>query len=209
MFTGIVEGLGEVRSVRRLGRGIVLEVRPPFSERELKVGESVSVNGACLTVARITSGGFEAEVSYETLERTTLGELRPGDKVNIERALRVGDRLGGHFVTGHVDGIGVVEVREDRAEFLLFVIRAPESVSRYLVEKGSVAVDGISLTVNRVYGTSFELTVIPHTASVTTMGFRKPGDRVNLEADILAKYVEKFLTPKEGLGELLKKAGFL
>ncbi|OAQ21566.1 riboflavin synthase [Thermosulfurimonas dismutans] len=212
MFTGLVEGLGTIKKIRPKGGGLVLGIEAPFSLENTRVGDSVAVNGACLTVVALEGQIFEVDVSPETLMRTTLGELKVGDRVNLERALRLGDRLGGHLVTGHVDGIGRVVSRENKGNFFFFRIWAPSEVSRYLVEKGSVAVDGVSLTVNRVFGEEFELAVIPHTASLTTLGFRKSGDRVNLEADLLAKYVEKFLSPYRGGGDLsedfLKESGF-
>lgn len=212
MFTGLVEGLGVVRGIRTEGGGLVLRVEAPFPLEGTRVGDSIAVNGACLTVTALSPPFFEAAVSPETLRRTTLGRLRPGERVNLERALRLGDRLGGHLVTGHVDGVGEVLSREDREDFIFLRLRAPENVARYLVEKGSVAVDGVSLTVNRVEGPIFELAIIPHTARVTTMGLRRPGDAVNLEADLLAKYVEKFLRPyqRERLTEnFLREKGFL
>ncbi|HFC98416.1 MAG TPA: riboflavin synthase [Thermosulfurimonas dismutans] len=210
MFTGLVEGLGTVRMSRGRGGGVRLGIEPPFPAEELRLGESVAVNGACLTVVEVRPPIFEADVSPETLKRTTLGRLRPGDRVNIERALRWGDRLGGHLVSGHVDGVGEVLSRTERTDFFFFRIRAPENVATYLVEKGSVAVDGVSLTVNRVEGLNFEIAVIPHTAEITTLGFRKPGDPVNLEVDLLAKYVEKLLKPyQRGLSEeFLRQKGF-
>ncbi|QJA06113.1 riboflavin synthase [Thermosulfurimonas marina] len=211
MFTGLVEGLGRVEDLRREGEGALLLIAPPFPAEELSLGESVAVNGACLTVTRIHSGAFEVMVSPETLSRTTLGDLHRGDPVNLERALRLSDRLGGHLVTGHVDGVGRVLERRETGEFLFLRLEAPEEVARYLVEKGSVAVDGVSLTVNRVSGRTFELAIIPHTARLTTLGLRRPGDRVNLEADLIAKYVEKFLSPyrqRDLSLEFLREKGF-
>ncbi len=188
-----------------------MRIEAPFPLDGTRLGDSVAVNGACLTVVTLEAPFFEVEVSPESLARTTLGQLKVGEKVNLERALKVGDRLGGHLVTGHVDGVGEVLSREERGNFIFFRIRAPESVARYLVEKGSVAVDGVSLTVNRVQGAVFELAIIPHTARLTTMGFRKPGDLVNLEADLLAKYVEKFLKPYQERSlteEFIREKGF-
>ena len=201
-----------VREARAQKGGLVLRIEAPFPLEDTRVGDSIAVNGACLTVAALSPPFFEVVISPETLRRTTLGHLRSGERVNLERALRLGDRLGGHLVTGHVDGVGEVLSREETGEFLFLRIRAPENVVRYLVEKGSVAVDGVSLTVNRVEGPVFELAIIPHTARVTTMGFRKPGDRVNLEADLLAKYVENFLRPyytRDLTEEFLRDKGFL
>ena len=210
MFTGIVEGLGQVQKIYPKGGGLGLAIKPPFRLDGTQIGDSIAVNGACLTVTSLKGDLFEVDVSYETLRRTTLGKLKVGEAVNLERALRLGDRIGGHLVTGHVDGVGRILNREDRGAFIFLAVEAPEEVAHYLVEKGSVALDGISLTVNRVRGLVFELTIIPHTAEITTLKFRKPGDEVNLEADLLAKYVEKFLRPyqKEDLEAKLRDAGF-
>jgi len=212
MFTGLIEGLGILERIRPKGGGLVLGIEAPFSLEDTRIGDSIAVNGACLTVVALKGQMFEVEVSPETLRRTTLGELKVGDRVNLERALRLGDRLGGHLVTGHVDGIGRIVSRETKGNFIFFRIWAPPEVSRYLVEKGSVTVDGVSLTVNQVWREEFGVAVIPHTASLTTLGFRKPGDRVHLEADLLAKYVEKFLSSYIGhknlFEDFLKKSGF-
>ncbi|RLA95453.1 MAG: riboflavin synthase [Deltaproteobacteria bacterium] len=193
MFTGIVEGVGEVVGLERRGEVLRLRISVPVALTGIGVGDSISVSGICLTVTEIEEGRVLVEVSRETMLCSTLGDLKVGDRVNLERALEVGGRFGGHFVTGHVDGTGeVLEVRRG-PETMKLRIRAPEGVVRYLVEKGSVAVDGVSLTVNAVRGDEFEVMIIPYTAQRTTLSHLKGGDRVNLEADILAKYVEKFL----------------
>lgn len=216
MFTGLVETLGEVAAVRNTGSGIRLSVRP-LSVFELETGDSVSVNGVCLTVTRITPGlsgkGEECafDVSPETMRSTNLGELKPGDRVNLERALRLSGRLGGHIVTGHVDNVGIITGKKPAGEYTFYTFEAPPDVLKYIVGKGSVAVDGISLTVVDVGGMSFSTAIIPHTLAATTLGDKGVGDRVNLEADIIGKYVEKLLHGKEpdpGLMELLKKQGF-
>ena len=184
MFTGIVEELGTVRS-RDGGRfaftaGVVLE--------DAKIGDSIAVNGCCLTVVEVGEGYWVADAVDETLSRTNLGDLAPGDPVNLERPVRVTDRLGGHIVQGHVDAVGeVVEAAP------ALKVRMPEHLARYVVEKGSITVDGCSLTVVDALDDGFTVAVIPHTAEVTTLGRRKPGERVNLEVDLVAKYVEKLL----------------
>ena len=211
MFSGLVEGLGWVQECYSKAGGLRLSIKPPFPAEELSVGESIAVNGACLTVIKVEPPFFQVDVSPETLVRTTLGKVRPGDRVNLERALRFGDRLGGHLVSGHVDGVGEVLFRKKEASFFFFRIRAPKNIERYLVEKGSIAVEGVSLTINKVEGPVFEVVIIPHTAQTTTLGFRRAGDLVNLEVDLLAKYVEKLLAPyrKENLNEeFFRQKGF-
>jgi riboflavin synthase len=191
MFTGIIEELGTLKGIKRGADSAVLEVQAKTVLSEVKAGDSIAVNGVCLTVTGFSPSYFTAEVMAETLRRSTLGTLRPGDRVNLERALRLSDRLGGHMVSGHIDGVGMVKsvAKEDIA--VVFTITAPEPVARYIIEKGSIAIDGISLTVVDFKGLDFRVSIIPHTASLTTLGFRKPGDQVNLEADVIAKYVER------------------
>ncbi len=193
MFTGLIETLGSLRSIYRGGENCRLTVDSKLPAKNLALGESIAVNGICLTVTRFGEGFFEADVSPETLERTTLGQLPAGARVNLERALRLGDRLGGHMVTGHVDGVGTVLRREKRGNAVFFEIEAPPSLLRYLVPKGSVAVDGISLTVNGVDERLFDLAIIPHSLAQTNLQFLDGGARVNLETDILGKYVERLL----------------
>lgn len=193
MFTGIVQGLGTVKSVKRMAEGIVLSVAPDFELERCKQGESIAVNGVCLTATAISSRFFTADVSPETLSRTTLNELGPGSRVNLERALRLSDRLGGHIVSGHIDCVGQVLELRDLKQFTLFTFRLDSRYDRYLIEKGSVAVDGISLTVNSCNKGEFSVAIIPHTCAVTTLGFRKTGHRVNVELDVIGKYVEKLL----------------
>ena len=193
MFTGIVEGVGEVVGLERKGEVLRLRISVPVALTGIGVGDSISVSGICLTVTEIEEGRVLVEVSRETMLRSTLGDLKVGDRVNLERALEVGGRFGGHFVTGHVDGTGEVLEVQRGPETMKLRIRAPEGVVRYLVEKGSVAVDGVSLTVNAVRGDEFEVMIIPYTAQRTTLSHLKGGDRVNLEADILAKYVERLM----------------
>ncbi len=193
MFTGIVEELGEILGRQHYKESIALLIKGGNVLDDLREGDSIAVNGVCLTVAKISAAAFYADVMPETLRKTNLDELKPGEKVNLERALPVGGRLGGHFVSGHIDGTGTIigEKREGNAQIKR--ISSGNQVMRYLVAKGSVAVDGISLTVVDVDKVSFSVSLIPHTARHTTLGYKKSGDKVNLEADILGKYVEKIL----------------
>ncbi|MFQ6033632.1 MAG: riboflavin synthase [Candidatus Bipolaricaulia bacterium] len=191
MFTGIVAGVGVVRSQSK-GR---LVIEPPPELLPLK-GGSIAVNGACLTAAEVEGGRFTADLSPETLERTNLGLLRPTDRVNLELPLAAAGRFDGHLVLGHVDTVGEVTAIRRQGNFYLFSFAAPPQFDRFLVEKGSVALDGISLTVFNIKGGRFDVAVIPHTYEVTNLRYRRPGDRVNVEFDILGKYVAKLV--KEG-----------
>lgn len=216
MFTGIIEGVGQIRAIRRKGGGAEIEIGCDFDLEKTNVGDSVSVNGCCLTVTSRLGKSFWADLSPETLSTSTFSEAREGDPVNLERALKVGERLSGHIVQGHVDGVGkVVDIKEHSGS-REFVIEIPGNLLRYVVEKGSVAVDGVSLTVNRCEGASFSVMVIPHTQLKSTFQTMKRGDMVNLEVDIIGKYVEKltFLDSEEYekdsriTEEFLKKHGF-
>ncbi len=213
MFTGIIQDVGRIRSWRSRGAGKVLALDTALDTGTFELGESVAVNGVCLTVAAVAHGSFDADVSPETLRRATLGALAVGARVNLERALRPVDRLGGHFVLGHVDGTGTVRQRRPQGEFEEITFHAPGPVCRYLVEKGSVAVDGVSLTVFSCDPEGFSVAVIPHTLERTALAGCRAGDGVNLEADILGKYVEKLLgSGREGAGlsmETLARSGFL
>ena len=193
MFTGIVGATGVVRAAEPGRESVRLSVEAGRMLDGARVGDSIAVSGICLTVTRLTGGTFDADVTVETLARTTLGQLRPGDLVNVERPVVVGDRLGGHVVQGHVDGVGRVMRRERQGDAWWLEIEAPAHVARYIVEKGSVAVDGVSLTVAARQGERFTVCLIPHTCAVTTLGSIEAGASVNLEADILAKYVEQLL----------------
>ena len=212
MFTGIIEGLGEIRGLERSGGGLKIRLTPPFSAQELTLGESVAVNGVCLTVTHIDGQTATFDISPETISRTTLGGLKPGDRVNVERALRASDRLGGHIVSGHVDGVGRVLSRRSQGDFLFYEVQIPSELSRYVIQKGSIAIDGISLTVNDIRDHRLSLAIIPHTASLTTIGYRQPGDLVNIEVDIIGKYIEKLLSPWKNSTaidqEFLKQHGF-
>lgn len=189
MFSGIVERVGEIAGLRPLGADAELTIASGF--RGLVIGESIAVNGACMTVARRRGSSFTAVVSAESLRRTTLGALRAGDPVNLERSLRVSDRLSGHFVFGHVDGIGTLQAVRPEGGSALYRFSLPAGFGRFLVEKGSIAVDGVSLTVFDCGRRSFTVSVIPHTAGATTLGRMRPGARVNLETDMLARYVDR------------------
>lgn len=193
MFTGLIEELGIVKGIRSQAGGMRLSISGKTVLDGMKSGESIAVNGACLTVVEMSHALFGADVSKESLTKTTLGRLRVGDRVNLERAMRPTDRLGGHLVAGHVDAVGVIRTIERAGETSLFTFEAPQEVLRYLIYKGSIAIDGISLTVNEVQGERFSVTIIPHTARQTTLGLKKAGDPVNLEADMIGKYVEKFV----------------
>jgi len=193
MFTGLVEGTGRVRRVTPQGPDRELVISPPWPLGETVIGESVAVNGACLTVTRLTGEGLALDVSAETLSRTNLGGLRPGHAVNLERALRLGDRLGGHLVTGHVDCLGTIRELKPVGSSLRMTVAIPPEHLAYLVEKGSVCLDGVSLTVNRVLADAFELNLIPHTLSATTLQLAKEGDSVNIETDLIGKYVARLL----------------
>ena len=199
MFTGIIEELGTVKGVRRQSDGMRLSVTAKVIMDGMKTGDSIAVNGACLTVTEFDRSFFTADVSGETVNRTNIGKLRVGDKVNLERPMMLSDRLGGHLVSGHVDDVGVIRGVDKRGGMSIFTLEIPKDIQRYLVVKGSIAIDGISLTVNDVIGNKFTVTVIPHTAEMTTLGFKKSGDTVNLENDLIGKYVERFVrTRSEG-----------
>ncbi len=194
MFTGIIEGLGKIDGIRSVGAGSRLAITADFPLTGSKTGDSIAVNGACLTAVAISGAWFEVDVSPETLDRTVLKHIRIGERVNIERALRLSDRLDGHLVSGHIDGTGRITHKTPRSNAIVIGFSVPHAVARYMIAKGSVAVDGISLTINQCDAAGFEISIIPYTADITTIGFKKIGDRVNIETDMIGKYVEKFLT---------------
>jgi riboflavin synthase len=193
MFTGIIEGLGTIRSTASAGKGMRLAIQADFVLEDARIGDSLAVNGACLTAVSIAGARFEVDVSPETVARTTFQTIAPGSRVNIERALKLSDRLDGHMVSGHVDGTGRIAAKEHLDNALLLKISAAPELCRYMIAKGSVAVEGISLTINRMTADGFEAAVIPHTAAVTTIGWKRTGDVVNIETDMIGKYVEKFV----------------
>ncbi|MCX6346050.1 MAG: riboflavin synthase [Armatimonadetes bacterium] len=212
MFTGLIEEIG---TVKKLAVGTVarLVVASDKVIHDVALGDSVAVNGVCLTVTSIGSGEISFDAVPETLSRSALKDLRVGGKVNLEGSLRAGEMIGGHFVQGHIDGVGVLKSVKSLSDSAIFEFSAPAEVLHYIVEKGSIAIDGISLTVVSVGDSGFTIAVIPHTLSVTTLGLRRPGDKVNLETDIIGKYVEKFLAGKRGQSgvteNLLRDAGFM
>ena len=213
MFTGLIETTGKVKEAEPKGGALGLGIAPESTPFAIELGDSVAVDGLCLTVVERPAWGFRLQVSSESLARSTLGELRVGSRVNLERALRLSDRLGGHLVQGHVDGVGRIEAKRPEGEFVRMVFSAPAEVLRYAVEKGSVAVDGISLTINGVSSDQFWVMLIPETLRRTTLGAKPLRSRVNLEADLLAKYVERLLAGRTagsaGLTlEKLKEEGF-
>ncbi|MDT8901495.1 riboflavin synthase [Anaeroselena agilis] len=212
MFTGLVEELGRVKSMTRGARSVRLTVGAKAIMGDVKLGDSIAVNGTCLTVADYGDSWFTADVMPETVERTAMAGLKNGDVVNLERTLRVGDRLGGHIVSGHIDGVGIIRSKETNDNAVIVRIEAPAAVMRYIVAKGSIAIDGISLTVVAAGPDWFTVSLIPHTASVTTLGFKGVGAPVNLEADVIGKYVEKLLglaPPQDAGGRVGLSAGFL
>lgn len=215
MFTGLIEDLGTVRELRRGGSSVRLTVGTKIPISELRLGDSVAVNGTCLTVVATGNDSFSADVSPESLERSTLGELSAGSLVNLERALRLSDRLGGHLVSGHVDAIATISERFQDRNAIRFTFRLPAAVNRFVAEKGSVAIDGISLTVNAVTEETFAVAIIPHTLAMTTLQEKNTGDRVNVETDLIARYIARLLgvEGKQAGGsvslDFLAKHGFL
>jgi riboflavin synthase len=218
MFTGLIEGTGKVVKIEPRGKDMRLTIEASFELEGLHKGESVAVDGVCLTVVFWEGRTFTVDVSQETLTRSTTGQRRLGDEVNLERALKLGDRLGGHLVNGHVDGRSRVTSLEKRGDSLIFEFEVDQGLARYLVEKGSVAVNGVSLTVNHCTENTFQVNVVPYTARVTTIGHLKVGDEVNIEVDVIAKYVERLVRSMqrsssgmpEGVDrEFLAKHGFI
>ncbi|RMH31514.1 MAG: riboflavin synthase [Nitrospirae bacterium] len=193
MFSGIVEEMGAIKSVEKGLAGARMSILASKVLEDLAIGESISVSGICLTVIDLGEQEFSVDVSSETLKKTTLEKAAPGTPVNLERAMRLNERIGGHLVTGHVDGIGMIRRREQDGNAIHITIEAQEDLLRYCVQKGSITVDGISLTINTVSDKSFTVTIIPHTAKATTMGVKQIGDLVNLETDLVGKYVERLL----------------
>ncbi|MFW2367363.1 MAG: riboflavin synthase [Desulforhopalus sp.] len=198
MFTGIIEGAGKIIGKRTVGGGMAYDIEAAYDLIEPEEGESIAVNGVCLTAYNIRTNHFTADVSPETLSRTKLGSLGPGETVNLERALRLSDRLGGHLVSGHVDCLAAVTARKEVGDYTLFTFSLPSAQDRYIIEKGSITIDGVSLTVNSCDRGQFSVSIIPHTLKVTTLGTLKVGSKVNIEVDIIGKYVEKLLAPGEG-----------
>jgi riboflavin synthase len=214
MFTGIIEDKGKVLRVEYRGQEKRMTLGFAAHLTEMQLGDSININGVCLTIVEKKGQKISFDLSKETIQKTVLGALKEGDSVNLERALKLTDRLGGHIVTGHIDGIGVIVEKRKEGDFLNMKIRIPETISRYVVQKGSIAIDGISLTVNEYLRDEIQLTLIPYTIEKTTLMDKNVGDRVNVEADILGKYVEKLLDREGGKSKgldfsLLKEHGFI
>ncbi|MFD9412360.1 riboflavin synthase [Streptomyces sp. NPDC059989] len=201
MFTGIVEELGEVTAVEQLAEASRFRLRGPVVTEGAKHGDSIAVNGVCLTVVETADGEFTADVMQETLNRSSLGSLTKGSRVNLERPMALGGRLGGHLVQGHVDGTGEILSRTPSEHWELVKVALPANLSRYVVEKGSITVDGVSLTVVEAAADWFTISLIPTTLALTTLGIKQPGDPVNLEVDVLAKYVERLLGADREAGQ--------
>jgi riboflavin synthase len=213
MFTGIIEDQGTIKNISRLGKAAQMTIESRLPAQEFSLGDSIAVDGACLTVTELHDSLFTVDISPETLQRTTLGFRRERDLVNLERALRLSDRLGGHLVTGHIDGVAVIKSLTPAANAVEITFSAQLQILHYLVEKGSVAIDGVSLTVNTCTAGGFSVMVIPFTLSHTTLNRKKAGNQVNIETDIMGKYIEKFLGRKSAVDstiteELLSKYNF-
>jgi riboflavin synthase len=210
MFTGIVEGLGKVKRLTMKGADAVLEIESAIDLNDISSGDSIAVNGACLTVTARNQNNFNSDVSAETLSKTNLKQLRAGDKVNLEKSLRVGGYVGGHFVLGHIDTTSKILSQTQKSGSFILAVEIDTNLSRYIVEKGSVAIDGISFTVNKLEKGRFYVNIIPHTAENTTLVAKRVGDLVNIETDILGKYVEKLLHSPRGIdNDFLAQHGFL
>lgn len=217
MFTGLVEELGRVKSIARGSQSVRLTITASTVLQGVKLGDSIAVNGTCLTVTQYNADSFSADVMPETVDRTVLSLLQAGDSVNLERCLQVGDRLGGHIVSGHVDDVGIIAAKDKRDIAIIVRIAASPHIIRYIVPKGSIAIDGVSLTVVEVGDDWFTVSLIPHTAGLTTVGLKAPGQKVNLEVDIIGKYVERLLSyavPQEAgktniTTEFLQRNGFI
>jgi riboflavin synthase len=207
MFTGLIETKGIITRTERVAGGMRLEVYAPDFGRDMAIGDSVAVDGACVTIVKFQRGAFLVDISDETLSCTTLGELRQGGHVNLERAMRMSDRLGGHIVSGHVDAVGKLAMRQAAGNGTIYRFTAPADVMDLVVEKGSVAVDGISLTVARIFADGFAVAVIPHTEQNTTLGDKAVGAKVNLETDMFGRYIRKYVAGLMGVGESGDRGG--
>lgn len=205
MFTGIIEEIGKMKTIKKGTASALLTIEAATVLEDVHPGDSIAVNGVCLTVTDFTQNTFTADVMHETLNRSSLGSLRPGNPVNLERAMKADGRFGGHIVAGHIDGTGIITdiKKDDNATW--YTIKAPDSIMRYIIEKGSIAIDGISLTVAEVTKDSFKVSIIPHTSAETTLFMRKVKDMVNLENDCIGKYVEKLMQPEKPAGSITKE----
>ena len=206
MFTGIVEELGTIRSIQIKSRDAILEIQASEVLSDAKVGDSIAIDGACLTIRFLTSETFTVDVSAETLRLTTLGERKVGERVNLERSLRLSDRLGGHLVLGHVDEVATIRSWQDEGDASVMQVTMSRTIKRYIAYKGSITIDGVSLTVSNVLADAFDVTLIPHTKDVTTFGTKRDGAKVNLEVDIVARYLETLLKNTEDKTEWSKQS---
>jgi riboflavin synthase len=202
MFTGIIQGRGTIFEKKPAGGGLIFGVEADFDLTDPTEGESIAINGVCLTIKGIVGRRFLVDVSPESLDRTNLGRVTVGSAVNLERALRLSDRLGGHMVSGHVDAVTEIVSRKPLGAFVVFTFKVPVGLGRYIIEKGSITIDGISLTVNQIDERTFSVSIIPHTLEITTLGKISPGDLVNIEVDLIGKYVEKLLSVRPEGGEV-------
>lgn len=221
MFTGIIESFGSISRIESSGQGKILSIACDLDLSETKIGDSIAVNGACLTAVQISKNEFSVDMAPETVERTTFKHLTTGSRVNIERALKLSDRIDGHLVSGHIDGTGIVSSIVKKSNAVIIAIQVSETLADDMIEKGSIAIDGISLTINRCSKNDFEVSIIPHTAQITTIGLKRVGDELNLETDMIGKYVKKILmgssSKNDAFGqkkteismELLARNGFL
>ena len=221
MFTGIIESFGTIKQIRSNGEGKILHIDCDLDLSDSKIGDSIAVNGACLTAVSIDNHGFKVDMAPETVERTTFKFLKQGSRVNIERALKLSDRIDGHLVSGHIDGTGIVASVIKKSNAVIIQIDVSSKIGSDLIEKGSIAIEGISLTINQCSDKNFEVSIIPHTADITTIGLKQVGDMVNLETDMIGKYVKKMLRSSTSRNdaipsgqsdismELLGKSGFL
>lgn len=196
MFTGIIESFGTIQRIASSGQGKVLHISCDLDLSQSRIGDSIAVNGACLTAVSLGNRSFSVDMAPETVDRTTFKHLGPGSRVNIERALRLSDRIDGHLVSGHIDGTGTIAAIQKNSNAVILDVTVPEHLAADMIEKGSVAIEGISLTINRVWDTGFQVSIIPHTAKITTIGTKQVGDEVNIETDMLGKYVRKILTQR-------------
>ena len=221
MFTGIIESLGTIRQIRSTGEGRILTVDCDLDLSDTRIGDSIAVNGACLTAVQLEKNSFSVDMAPETVDRTTFKTLTRGSRVNIERALKLSARIDGHLVSGHIDGTGTITSIQHKSNAVIVTVAVPQDLASDMIEKGSVAIDGISLTINQCEADGFEVSIIPHTAKITTIGLKKQGDAVNIETDMIGKYVKKIMMGNrskndasygDGKGismELLAKNGFL
>jgi riboflavin synthase len=205
LFTGIIESFGTIKRIESQGEGKILHIGCDLDVSKSKIGDSIAVNGACLTAVSIEKNAFKVDMAPETVERTTFKHLTSGSRVNIERALRLSDRIDGHLVSGHIDGTGIISSITRKSNAVIIKIDVPQKIAADMIEKGSIAIEGISLTVNKCSDKDFEVSIIPHTADITTIGLKRVGDEVNLETDMIGKYVKRILMGSISKNDALPK----